>query len=119
MPLPGSHLQSPLSSLCSTEPPRPALVLGSANPAVLFPLQTFDANDLYQGQNFNKVLSSLVTLNKVTAGKCLSAELEVGRGSPGQKPRPSISHRVNVTELRKDCTESLAVTLLRYYYLSC
>lgn len=43
---------------------------------VLFPLQTFDANDLYQGQNFNKVLSSLVTLNKVTAGKCLSTELE-------------------------------------------
>ncbi|GAB1292985.1 Rho guanine nucleotide exchange factor 7 [Apodemus speciosus] len=30
-------------------------------------LETFDANDLYQGQNFNKVLSSLVTLNKVTA----------------------------------------------------
>lgn len=34
-------------------------------------LETFDANDLYQGQNFNKVLSSLVTLNKVTAGKTL------------------------------------------------
>lgn len=34
-----------------------------------FSFQTFDANDLYQGQNFNKVLSSLVTLNKVTAGK--------------------------------------------------
>uniref|UniRef100_A0A8C4Y3U1 Rho guanine nucleotide exchange factor 7 n=1 Tax=Gopherus evgoodei TaxID=1825980 RepID=A0A8C4Y3U1_9SAUR len=27
---------------------------------------TFDANDLYQGQNFSKVLSSLVALNKVT-----------------------------------------------------
>ncbi|KAG8137548.1 hypothetical protein E2320_004783, partial [Naja naja] len=25
---------------------------------------TFDANDLYQGQNFSKVLSSLVALNK-------------------------------------------------------
>uniref|UniRef100_A0A4W3IMC1 Rho guanine nucleotide exchange factor (GEF) 7a n=1 Tax=Callorhinchus milii TaxID=7868 RepID=A0A4W3IMC1_CALMI len=34
-----------------------------------FYLQTFDANDLFQGQNFNKVLSSLVALNKVTAGK--------------------------------------------------
>lgn len=34
-----------------------------------FVFQTFDANDLYQGQNFNKVLSSLVTLNKVTAGE--------------------------------------------------
>uniref|UniRef100_A0A4W3IZN2 Rho guanine nucleotide exchange factor (GEF) 7a n=1 Tax=Callorhinchus milii TaxID=7868 RepID=A0A4W3IZN2_CALMI len=32
-----------------------------------FYLQTFDANDLFQGQNFNKVLSSLVALNKVTA----------------------------------------------------
>uniref|UniRef100_A0A8D0FZV4 Rho guanine nucleotide exchange factor 7 n=1 Tax=Strix occidentalis caurina TaxID=311401 RepID=A0A8D0FZV4_STROC len=31
-------------------------------------LETFDANDLYQGQNFSKVLSSLVALNKVTAG---------------------------------------------------
>ncbi|XP_059826571.1 rho guanine nucleotide exchange factor 7-like isoform X3 [Hypanus sabinus] len=30
-------------------------------------VETFDANDLYQGLNFNKVLSSLVTLNKVTA----------------------------------------------------
>uniref|UniRef100_A0A4W3IQI8 Rho guanine nucleotide exchange factor (GEF) 7a n=1 Tax=Callorhinchus milii TaxID=7868 RepID=A0A4W3IQI8_CALMI len=29
--------------------------------------KTFDANDLFQGQNFNKVLSSLVALNKVTA----------------------------------------------------
>ncbi|XP_059835465.1 rho guanine nucleotide exchange factor 7-like [Hypanus sabinus] len=29
-------------------------------------VETFDANDLYQGLNFNKVLSSLVTLNKVT-----------------------------------------------------
>ena len=30
-------------------------------------LETSDANNLYQGQNFNKLLSSLVTLNKVTA----------------------------------------------------
>ncbi|GCB76455.1 hypothetical protein scyTo_0015490, partial [Scyliorhinus torazame] len=30
-------------------------------------VETFDANDLYQGQNFNKILSSLVALNKVTA----------------------------------------------------
>lgn len=36
---------------------------------MLFSFQTFDANDLYQGQNFSKVLSSLVALNKVTAGK--------------------------------------------------
>uniref|UniRef100_UPI00398F8C41 rho guanine nucleotide exchange factor 7-like n=1 Tax=Pristiophorus japonicus TaxID=55135 RepID=UPI00398F8C41 len=30
-------------------------------------VETFDANDLYQGHNFNKILSSLVALNKVTA----------------------------------------------------
>ncbi|XP_012908517.1 rho guanine nucleotide exchange factor 7 isoform X4 [Mustela putorius furo] len=47
--------------------------------------QTFDANDLYQGQNFNKVLSSLVTLNKVTA--------DIGLGSDSVCARPS-SHRI-------------------------
>ncbi|XP_042111008.1 rho guanine nucleotide exchange factor 7 isoform X5 [Ovis aries] len=46
---------------------------------------TFDANDLYQGQNFNKVLSSLVTLNKVTA--------DIGLGSDSVCARPS-SHRI-------------------------
>ncbi|ELK24931.1 Rho guanine nucleotide exchange factor 7 [Myotis davidii] len=48
-------------------------------------LRTFDANDLYQGQNFNKVLSSLVTLNKVTA--------DIGLGSDSVCARPS-SHRI-------------------------
>uniref|UniRef100_A0A8D1ZJU6 Rho guanine nucleotide exchange factor 7 n=1 Tax=Sus scrofa TaxID=9823 RepID=A0A8D1ZJU6_PIG len=47
--------------------------------------KTFDANDLYQGQNFNKVLSSLVTLNKVTA--------DIGLGSDSVCARPS-SHRI-------------------------
>lgn len=59
----------------------------SANSAILFPLQAFDANDLYQGQNFNKVLSSLVTLNKVTAGMgCLSAEPEGGEATGRAAP---------------------------------
>ncbi|XP_037384579.1 rho guanine nucleotide exchange factor 7 isoform X3 [Talpa occidentalis] len=48
-------------------------------------LETFDANDLYQGQNFSKVLSSLVTLNKVTA--------DIGLGSDSVCARPS-SHRI-------------------------
>ncbi|KFO35048.1 Rho guanine nucleotide exchange factor 7 [Fukomys damarensis] len=48
-------------------------------------MKTFDANDLYQGQNFNKVLSSLVTLNKVTA--------DIGLGSDSVCARPS-SHRI-------------------------
>ncbi|XP_070096566.1 rho guanine nucleotide exchange factor 7 isoform X1 [Equus przewalskii] len=47
--------------------------------------KTFDANDLYQGQNFNKVLSSLVTLNKVTA--------DIGLGSDSVCARPT-SHRI-------------------------
>ncbi|RMC06557.1 hypothetical protein DUI87_15994 [Hirundo rustica rustica] len=48
-------------------------------------LYTFDANDLYQGQNFSKVLSSLVALNKVTA--------DIGLGSDSVCARPS-SHRI-------------------------
>ncbi|XP_041587305.1 rho guanine nucleotide exchange factor 7 isoform X3 [Vulpes lagopus] len=57
----------------------------SPAPPLDFTLQTFDANDLYQGQNFNKVLSSLVTLNKVTA--------DIGLGSDSVCARPS-SHRI-------------------------
>ncbi|XP_075056120.1 rho guanine nucleotide exchange factor 7 isoform X1 [Mixophyes fleayi] len=48
-------------------------------------LETFEANDLYQGQNFNKVLNSLVLLNKVTA--------DIGLGSDSVCARPS-SHRI-------------------------
>ncbi|KAM4794643.1 rho guanine nucleotide exchange factor 7 isoform 1-T1 [Rhinophrynus dorsalis] len=50
-----------------------------------FSLETFDASDLYQGQNFNKVLNSLVLLNKVTA--------DIGLGSDSVCARPS-SHRI-------------------------
>lgn len=50
-----------------------------------FNLETFEANDLYQGQNFNKVLNSLVLLNKVTA--------DIGLGSDSVCIRPS-SHRI-------------------------
>uniref|UniRef100_A0A671NE38 Rho guanine nucleotide exchange factor 7-like n=1 Tax=Sinocyclocheilus anshuiensis TaxID=1608454 RepID=A0A671NE38_9TELE len=34
-----------------------------------FPLQVFEANDLFQGQNFSKVLNCLVALNKATSDK--------------------------------------------------
>ncbi|XP_073470614.1 rho guanine nucleotide exchange factor 7 isoform X6 [Aquarana catesbeiana] len=47
--------------------------------------KTFEANDLYQGQNFTKVLNSLVLLNKVTA--------DIGLGSDSVCARPS-SHRI-------------------------
>ena len=67
MPCPGSHLQSPLSSSRCTDCHAPPQCRARLILLILFPLQTFDANDLYQGQNFNKVLSSLVTLNKITA----------------------------------------------------
>ncbi|OCT95376.1 rho guanine nucleotide exchange factor 7 isoform X4 [Xenopus laevis] len=50
-----------------------------------FNLETFDANDLYQGQNFSKVLNSLVLLNKVTA--------DIGLGSDSVCTRSS-SHRI-------------------------
>ncbi|KAG8586563.1 hypothetical protein GDO81_005422 [Engystomops pustulosus] len=50
-----------------------------------FNLETFEANDLYQGQNINKVLNSLVLLNKVTA--------DIGLGSDSVCVRPS-SHRI-------------------------
>ncbi|XP_069492868.1 rho guanine nucleotide exchange factor 7 isoform X2 [Ambystoma mexicanum] len=48
-------------------------------------VETFEANDLYQGQNFSKVLNSLVALNKVTA--------DIGLGSDSVCVRPS-SHRI-------------------------
>lgn len=48
-------------------------------------METFEANDLYQGQNFTKVLNSLVLLNKVTA--------DIGLGSDSVCARPS-SHRI-------------------------
>ncbi|XP_041128123.1 rho guanine nucleotide exchange factor 7 isoform X1 [Polyodon spathula] len=50
-----------------------------------FRVETFDANDLYQGQSFSKVLNSLVALNKVTA--------DIGVGSDSVCARHS-SHRI-------------------------
>ncbi|KPP72703.1 rho guanine nucleotide exchange factor 7-like, partial [Scleropages formosus] len=47
---------------------------------------TFEASDLLQGQNFGRVLSSLVTLNKVTA--------DIGVGSDSVCTRYSSSHRI-------------------------
>ncbi|MGH0115054.1 UNVERIFIED_CONTAM: hypothetical protein FKN15_074195 [Acipenser sinensis] len=55
--------------------------------------KTFDANDLYQGQNFSKVLNSLVALNKVTAG-CDLPFPDIGVGSDSVCARHSSSHRI-------------------------
>uniref|UniRef100_A0A8D0CGC5 Rho guanine nucleotide exchange factor 7 n=1 Tax=Scleropages formosus TaxID=113540 RepID=A0A8D0CGC5_SCLFO len=51
-----------------------------------FRIETFEASDLLQGQNFGRVLSSLVTLNKVTA--------DIGVGSDSVCTRYSSSHRI-------------------------
>ncbi|XP_078402219.1 rho guanine nucleotide exchange factor 7-like isoform X1 [Cetorhinus maximus] len=54
-------------------------------------VETFDANDLYQGQNFNKILSSLVALNKVTA--------DIGVGSDSVCARHQSHHIKSVDSL--------------------
>ncbi|XP_068534494.1 rho guanine nucleotide exchange factor 7 isoform X3 [Anas acuta] len=77
------------SSAGSQARPRPVVLwlacLGERSAESEFRMKTFDANDLYQGQNFSKVLSSLVALNKVTA--------DIGLGSDSVCARPS-SHRI-------------------------
>ncbi|XP_049992870.1 rho guanine nucleotide exchange factor 7 isoform X4 [Alexandromys fortis] len=73
-------------------------------------MKTFDANDLYQGQNFNKVLSSLVTLNKVTA--------DIGLGSDSVCARPS-SHRIkSFDSLGSQSSHSRTSKLLQSQYRS-
>ncbi|XP_059502423.1 rho guanine nucleotide exchange factor 7-like isoform X3 [Stegostoma tigrinum] len=54
-------------------------------------VETFDANDLYQGQNFSKILSSLVALNKVTA--------DIGVGSDSVCARHQSHHIKSVDSL--------------------
>uniref|UniRef100_A0A4W3JH26 Rho guanine nucleotide exchange factor (GEF) 7a n=1 Tax=Callorhinchus milii TaxID=7868 RepID=A0A4W3JH26_CALMI len=60
-------------------------------------VETFDANDLFQGQNFNKVLSSLVALNKVTAGKgnSCSSGLSAACGGRSWEGRQDMSDNSN------------------------
>ncbi|MEJ1274241.1 hypothetical protein NN561_005123 [Cricetulus griseus] len=93
-------------------PDRGGLSLQMSGPlcyAVWF-LLTFDANDLYQGQNFNKVLGSLVTLNKVTA--------DIGLGSDSVCARPS-SHRIkSFDSLGTQSSHSRTSKLLQSQYRS-
>ncbi|XP_041936926.1 rho guanine nucleotide exchange factor 7b isoform X1 [Alosa sapidissima] len=46
-----------------------------------FRVETFDVNDLFQGQNFTKVLNSLVSLNNATADIGLRGDSVCGRHS--------------------------------------
>ncbi|XP_030635454.1 rho guanine nucleotide exchange factor 7b isoform X5 [Chanos chanos] len=52
-------------------------------------VEVFEANDLFQGHNFSKVLNCLVTLNKATAGKKY-----IGVGGDSVCVRHSSSHRI-------------------------
>ncbi|XP_035250108.1 rho guanine nucleotide exchange factor 7-like isoform X1 [Anguilla anguilla] len=52
----------------------------------IFRIETFEANDLFQGQNFSKVLNSLVALSNVTA--------DIGVGSDSVCAHHSSSHRI-------------------------
>uniref|UniRef100_A0A3B3SIK7 Rho guanine nucleotide exchange factor 7 n=2 Tax=Paramormyrops kingsleyae TaxID=1676925 RepID=A0A3B3SIK7_9TELE len=52
----------------------------------IFRVEAFDASDLLQGEDFSKVLSSLVALNKATA--------DFGVGSESTCARRSSSHRI-------------------------
>ncbi|XP_066435861.1 rho guanine nucleotide exchange factor 7 isoform X2 [Eleutherodactylus coqui] len=73
-------------------------------------MKTFEANDLYQGQNFNKVLNSLVLLNKVTA--------DIGLGSDSVCVRPS-SHRIkSFDSLGSQSVLSRSTKLLQGQYRS-
>uniref|UniRef100_A0A4W3IVY2 Rho guanine nucleotide exchange factor (GEF) 7a n=2 Tax=Callorhinchus milii TaxID=7868 RepID=A0A4W3IVY2_CALMI len=64
-------------------------------------VETFDANDLFQGQNFNKVLSSLVALNKVTAGKGNSC-VKVGDMSDNSNYQMVVKARFNFQQNNED-----------------
>uniref|UniRef100_A0A4W4HEG4 Rho guanine nucleotide exchange factor (GEF) 7a n=1 Tax=Electrophorus electricus TaxID=8005 RepID=A0A4W4HEG4_ELEEL len=55
-----------------------------------FRVEPFEAGDLLQGQNFSKVLTTLVALNKVTA--------DIGLGSDSVCARHSSTHRIKSFE---------------------
>ncbi|XP_053090014.1 rho guanine nucleotide exchange factor 7a isoform X2 [Pangasianodon hypophthalmus] len=55
-----------------------------------FRVEPFEASDLLQGQNFSKVLTTLVALNKVTA--------DIGIGSDSVCTRHSTAHRIKSFE---------------------
>ncbi|XP_060785613.1 rho guanine nucleotide exchange factor 7a isoform X3 [Neoarius graeffei] len=55
-----------------------------------FRVEPFEASDLLQGQNFSKVLTTLVSLNKVTA--------DIGIGSDSVCTRHSTAHRIKSFE---------------------
>uniref|UniRef100_A0A8D0NGF8 Rho guanine nucleotide exchange factor 7 n=1 Tax=Sus scrofa TaxID=9823 RepID=A0A8D0NGF8_PIG len=87
---------------------------------VHFAFQTFDANDLYQGQNFNKVLSSLVTLNKVTAEKPVSPKSGTLKSPPKGFDTTAINKSYynvvlqNILETENEYSKELQTVLSAY-----
>uniref|UniRef100_A0A672PF46 Rho guanine nucleotide exchange factor 7-like n=1 Tax=Sinocyclocheilus grahami TaxID=75366 RepID=A0A672PF46_SINGR len=81
-----------------------------------FPLQVFEANDLFQGQNFSKVLNCLVALNKATSGeirlkhlyyqcsltRCLSNLLISKDMSENNAPQVLVKARFNFQQTNED-----------------
>ncbi|XP_030642041.1 rho guanine nucleotide exchange factor 7a isoform X3 [Chanos chanos] len=61
---------------------------------IVFRVEPFEPSDLYQGQNFSKVLITLVALNKVTAGEYVY----IGVGSDSVCNRYSSAHRIKSFE---------------------
>uniref|UniRef100_A0A8C9RPM7 Rho guanine nucleotide exchange factor 7 n=1 Tax=Scleropages formosus TaxID=113540 RepID=A0A8C9RPM7_SCLFO len=71
-----------------------------------FRVETFEVNDLFLGQNFSKVLNSLVALNKATA--------DIGVGSDSACTRHSTSHRIkSFDSLGSQTTSGRTSTLLQ------
>ncbi|XP_058236462.1 rho guanine nucleotide exchange factor 7b isoform X3 [Hemibagrus wyckioides] len=94
-------------------------------------VETFEADDLFQGQNFTKVLNSLVALNKATAeAECLFGCTDTGSGSDSicvqhsslriksfdslncQPPRRRSSRRVHSQYRSLDMSENSSAHLL-------
>uniref|UniRef100_A0A4W4GWZ0 Rho guanine nucleotide exchange factor (GEF) 7b n=1 Tax=Electrophorus electricus TaxID=8005 RepID=A0A4W4GWZ0_ELEEL len=74
-------------------------------------VETFEADDLYQGQNFTKVLNSLVALNKATAG--------IGVGSDSVCVRRSCTLRIkSFDSLNSQPSHGRASKLLHNQYRS-
>ncbi|XP_062383823.1 rho guanine nucleotide exchange factor 7b [Sardina pilchardus] len=76
-----------------------------------FRVETFEANDLFQGQNFTKVLNSLVSLNNATA--------DIGLGGDSVCGRHSSTHRIKSFEsLSSHSTHGRSSRLQHHQYRS-
>uniref|UniRef100_A0A8C9V319 Rho guanine nucleotide exchange factor 7 n=1 Tax=Scleropages formosus TaxID=113540 RepID=A0A8C9V319_SCLFO len=81
-------------------------LLERLRPGFRFVEKTFEVNDLFLGQNFSKVLNSLVALNKATA--------DIGVGSDSACTRHSTSHRIkSFDSLGSQTTSGRTSTLLQ------